>query len=67
MEAKLIQQPVRYPGYFADLEFAEAVDTVAPLASERLLHRLFAQSEKHFPERKETITLQRAARILLHL
>lgn len=63
-ESRLLQCPVRKPGYFTDIEFAEAIDSFVPLASERLLHRLFTQSVKHFPEANDTVNVGRISRIL---
>ena len=64
LEVKLLQCPIRIPGYFTDIEFAEAMDSIVPLASEKLLHRLFAQAVKHFPDADETVRVGRVSSIL---
>ncbi|XP_065072038.1 uncharacterized protein LOC135696544 isoform X2 [Rhopilema esculentum] len=66
-EVKLLQCPVRKPGYFTDIEFVEALDSLVPLASERLLHRLFSQAVRHFPGDDETIHVSRVSHLTSYL
>ena len=46
MSASLRSHPVKRPGYFNDIEMAEAIETLTPLYSERLRQRLFNSALK---------------------
>lgn len=67
MEVKLLQQPGRRPGFMTDIEFAEAIDNICPLASERLRRRLFVESAEHMGSTDESVSVMRLAQITGYL
>ena len=66
VEAKLLQQPGRRPGFMTDIEFAEAIDNICPLASERLRRRLFVESEEHM-QNDGSVSVMRLSQITGYL
>eukprot|EP00794_Sanderia_malayensis_P005469 gene5469-6153_t len=57
-EVKLLQCAMRDPGQFTDIEFIEAMDSMVPLAAERLITRLYSQSLKHFVDSDGTVNVR---------
>lgn len=66
VEAKLLQQPGRRPGFMTDIEFAEAIDNICPLASERFRRRLFVESEEHM-QNDGSVSVMRLSQITGYL
>ena len=66
-EVKLLQHPGRRPGFMTDIEFAEAIDNISPLASERLRRRLFAESVEHCQSPDESVPVMRLSQITGYL
>lgn len=67
MEVKLLQQPGRRPGFMTDIEYAEAIDNICPLASERLRRRLFVESVEHMGSTDDSVSVMRLAQITGYL
>ncbi|XP_015759206.1 PREDICTED: uncharacterized protein LOC107338482 [Acropora digitifera] len=67
IEIKLLQQPGRRPGFMTDIEYAEAVDNICPLASERLRRRLFVESAAHMGSTDDSVSVMRLAQITGYL
>ena len=67
MEVKLLQQPGRRPGFMTDIEYAEAIDNICPLASERLRRRLFVESVEHMGSADDSVSVMRLAQITGYL
>ena len=67
MEVKLLQQPGRRPGFMTDIEYAEAIDNICPLASERLRRRLFVESAEHMGSTDDSVSVMRLAQITGYL
>ena len=67
MEVKLLQHPGRRPGFMTDIEFAEAIDNISPLASERLRRRLFAESAEHCQSPDDSVPVMRLSQITGYL
>jgi len=67
MEVKLLQQPGRRPGFMTDIEYAEAIDNICPLASERLRRRLFVESTEHMGSTDDSVSVMRLAQITGYL
>lgn len=67
IEAKLLQQPSRQPGFMTDIEFAEAIDNIFPLASEKLRRRLFIESAEHMHNVGSSVSVARLSQITGYL
>ena len=67
MEVKLLQQPGRRPGFMTDIEYAEAIDNICPLASERMRRRLFVESVEHMGSTDDSVSVMRLAQITGYL
>lgn len=67
MEVKLLQQPGRRPGFMTDIEYAEAIDNICPLASERMRRRLFVESVEHLRTTDDSVSVMRLAQITGYL
>lgn len=67
MEVKLLQQPGRRPGFLTDIEYAEAIDNICPLASERLRRRLFVESAEHIGSPDDSVSVMHLAQITGYL
>ncbi|KAK2573743.1 hypothetical protein P5673_001432 [Acropora cervicornis] len=67
IEIKLLQQPGRRPGFMTDIEYAEAVDNICPLASERLRRRLFVESAAHMGSTDDSVSVMHLAQITGYL
>lgn len=67
IEIKLLQQPGRRPGFMTDIEYAEAVDNICPLASERLRRRLSVESAAHMGSTDDSVSVMRLAQITGYL
>lgn len=67
IEIKLLQQPGRRPGFMTDIEYAEAVDNICPLATERLRRRLFVESAAHMGSADDSVSVMRLAQITGYL
>lgn len=67
MEVKLLQQPGRRPGFLTDIEYAEAIDNICPLASERLRRRLFVESAEHMGSPDDSVSVMHLAQITGYL
>ena len=67
VEVKLLQQPGRRPGFMTDIEYAEAIDNICPLASERLRRRLFLESVSHMKTTDDSVSVMHLAQITGYL